>query len=390
MSLLMDALKRPPPPADPPPAAAPLKLTPLEEAEPASPPATGLPNLAQHLDAVNADLAASLPAPPPRREQEQAREAFAARAPAPPAPESHPLRWLGLAGFILLLLVGAYFAWQWRTLNATGTKPAPPSAPPASIAAAPPAPTIPPALAGGGRPPEGVNAQDIRRSMQNQRLTHAAPEPAPSSATPPSDLPVLRLQRGAPPLDPALARGHAALEQGRVAQARLDFEQALQHDPHNLDALLSLAAIALREGRQPVALQLYQAALTAHPRDARALAGYLGLNGPRDPEGTESRLKTLLQEQPDAPALHFALGNLLAGQGRWHEAQAAYFQAWTLDGSNPDYRFNLAVSLDQLRQARPAADHYRQALEAARQRPAAFDPEQVRARLRQLEGSSTP
>ena len=386
MSLLMDALKRPPAPSDPPRASDNLKLTPLEDA-PAAPPA-GLPNLAQHLDAVNADLAASLPSPAPRREQEQAREAFAARAPAPPAPASHPLRWLGLAGFVLLLLVGAYFAWQWRALNTSGAKPAPPAAPPASLAVAPPPPAAPPAQAAGGRPPEGVNARDISRTMQNQRLTHAQPDLAPPP--PPAAQPMLRIQRSAPPLDPALARGHAALEQGTVAQARLDFEQALQRDPHNLDALLSLAAIALREGRQPVALQLYQAALTAHPRDARALAGYLGLNGPRDPEGTESRLKTLLQEQPDAPALHFALGNLLAGQGRWHEAQAAYFQAWTLDGSNPDYRFNLAVSLDQLRQARPAAEHYRQALEAARQRPAAFDPEQVRSRLRQLEGSTVP
>jgi len=145
------------------------------------------------------------------------------------------------------------------------------------------------------------------------------------------------------------------------------------------------------QGRAPpVALQLYQAALTAHPKNARALAGYLGLSASRDPEGTESRLKTLLQEQADAPSLYFALGNLLAGQGRWHEAQAAYFQASSLDGSNPDYRFNLAVSLDQLRQGKPAADHYRQALEAAQHRPAAFDPTQVRTRLQILAGSAAP
>lgn len=371
MSLLMDALKRPPPPADPPRAAEELQLEPLAEA-----PRSGLPNLAQHLEAVNADLAASLP-PPPQVQQTQAREAFAARAPdIPAAPQRRPL-WIALGGLLLLLALGGYFWWQWQSLS---SPPIPRPIPPSPAVAPPPAP--PPPLRA------NVDTEDISRTMNNRRLLH---EPSASPPPPPApETPNLRILRSVPPQDPRLLEGHQALEAGALPQARRDFEQSLQRDPHNLEALLSLAAIALREGQQPAAQQFYQDALAAHPRDARALAGYLNLNGPRDPEGTESRLKTLLQEQPDAPALHFALGNLLARQGRWHEAQGAYFQAYSLDSSNPDYRFNLAVSLDQLRQGKPAADYYRQALEAARQRPAAFDPAQVRSRLQILEGSSTP
>lgn len=383
MSLLMEALRRPPAAA---PAPEPLALAPRADA--AAPPPTGLPDLAQHLDAVNADLAASLESPSaPRPPQAEARAAFAARAAGPLAQAPSPRLWLGLAGLILLLGGGAYFAWEWQRFADGGLTPTPAlgSAPPAPLAA-PAAPPLASATPGHAEPAT-VDSQDIRRAMQNQRLTHASTAPAaPATPAPPR----LDVQRNALALDPALTAAHAALEQGNLAQAQRDFAQALERDPHNLDALLGLAALALGAGRQAEALAHYQAALTAHPRDARALAGYLGLNAARDPEGTESRLKILLHEQADAPALHFALGNLLAGQSRWHEAQAAYFQAWSLDASNPDYRFNLAVSLDRLHQSRLAAEHYQAALAAARLRPAAFDPEQVRARLAQLEGSAAP
>lgn len=369
MSLLMEALKRAP-------------------AGPAAAPA-GRPGLALHLEAMNADLAAGLPprpAPLAQEARDQSRAAFAARLPPQPGPR-HLRFWIGTTGLILLLALGGYFWWQGPALD-----PAPPVSRPPPTAPLPARPQAPEQPAPANRPaPESRegDAQAIRPALNDQHrpLIHEASAAMPAAAPEP---PTLRIQRGTPPLDPNLQNGHAALERGALPQARQDFEQVLQGDPHNLEALLSLAAIALKEGRPPVALQLYQAALTAHPKNARALAGYLGLSTSRDPEGTESRLKTLLQEQADAPSLYFALGNLLAGQGRWHEAQAAYFQASSLDGSNPDYRFNLAVSLDQLRQGKPAADHYRQALEAAQHRPAAFDPTQVRTRLQILAGSAAP
>ena len=46
--------------------------------------------------------------------------------------------------------------------------------------------------------------------------------------------------------------------------------------------------------------------------------------------------------------------------------------------------FNLAVSLDHLRQPKVAAQHYRLALEATQRRPAGFDRERARLRLAEL------
>lgn len=362
MSLLMDALKRAPPQAPESQARDTLQLEPLEPAA-----ARGLPDLAQHLDAVNADLAASLGAQAGTAEnQERGRQAFQVRARA--ARPGRPLLWMLPLGGLGLLALGGYFWWQLQALE---------NPPPPPAATSRPAP----------RPAER-DEQAIPRAMNSHRLAQAVEAPpletaAPATNAAPAEL---RIQRRAQLPDPGLQQAHAALERGALAQARQDFTQVLQRDPHNLDALLGLAAIALHEGSPGEAQQRYQAALTAHPRDPRALAGFLGLNDEQDPEGTESRLRTLLGEQPDAPALHFALGNLLAARQRWAEAQAAYFQACSLDGNNPDYRFNLAVSLEQLRQPGPAANYYRQALEAARLRPATFNADLARERLRLLGG----
>jgi uncharacterized protein HemY len=100
---------------------------------------------------------------------------------------------------------------------------------------------------------------------------------------------------------------------------------------------------------------------------------------------SESRLKTLLSNQPESPALHFSLGNLYAGQSRWSEAQQAYFRAHAGEPENADYLFNLAVSLDHMHQKKLAAQYYQSALTAAETRSAAFDRNQVKSRLFELQ-----
>ncbi len=103
-----------------------------------------------------------------------------------------------------------------------------------------------------------------------------------------------------------------------------------------------------------------------------------------DPLRGESQIKILLREEPNAPYLHFTLGNMYAEQNRWGEAQSAYFAAYRLQNDNPDYTYNLAVSLDQLGKAAAAADYYRRALELAAQTGAVFDQPSVRDRLLKL------
>jgi tetratricopeptide (TPR) repeat protein len=46
---------------------------------------------------------------------------------------------------------------------------------------------------------------------------------------------------------------------------------------------------------------------------------------------------------------------------RWNDAQQAYFRAYSAEPDNPDILYNLAISLEHLRQNKLAAQYYAQA-----------------------------
>ena len=413
MSLLMDALKRAetskqkanraltgndterPAPDDE------LSLEPLGPA-PARSTGKALPDLANHLDDLDADLtiaALSTSAPPPRaapppkekEERETIRNAFAAKLVEEP-PSRLPL-WLALGTLLVAgLCIAAYVWFQLSSMGESGlasptTAPSPPPLaaktgnPLPAVPISPPtvfAPTSPSTVSNTFREPESPAMRPSRREY-TQRAAIQDDNPAEASVP-------IRLTRTRPEPDANLARGHANLQRRDFDLARRDFEQALQRDPNNTDALLALGAIAQQQGRGADATQLRQRALIADPSDPAVQAAALSENSAySNPQTTESRLKTLIAAQPESPQLNFALANLYARQNRWSEAQPAYFNAVAGDADNPDYLFNLAVSLDHMKQGRLAAQHYRLALDAATKRPAAFDTAQVKNRLSALQ-----
>jgi tetratricopeptide (TPR) repeat protein len=215
-----------------------------------------------------------------------------------------------------------------------------------------------------------------------------APEPRVAAPRPIPQRPVaapLAQPRPAPQVHPKVESAYAAYLAGDLAAARTDYQAALREESGNRDALLGLAAIDVRAGRLESAEAIYLRLLQADPRDPHAQAGLIALRASRlDPLATESRVKNLLAADPEAEALHFTLGNQLAQQGRWAEAQAAYFKAFAAEPENPDFAFNLAVSLDHLRQSKLALDYYRRAIALAEKRRPSFDVENARSRAAQL------
>jgi tetratricopeptide (TPR) repeat protein len=193
-----------------------------------------------------------------------------------------------------------------------------------------------------------------------------------------------RLTHATPQTNTVLEHAYEALQSGRNEEAQGGYDQVLRADGKNTDALLGLATLAARQGQVDTAHGYYLRALEADPSDATARAGVLS-TGRQSDDDVETHLKTALARQPDSPSLLFALGNLYARQQRWSEAQQTYFQAYTGESDNPDIIFNLAVSLDHLRQNRLAAQYYRMALDASDSRTAAFDRNRVEVRLLQLQ-----
>ena len=205
-----------------------------------------------------------------------------------------------------------------------------------------------------------------------------------SRAAPSGDIAVRQDAAAVTAVNPTLMRAYETLQSGDHAQARDLYEQVLQAEPRNLDALLGLGAIALNDGRLDDASRYYQQALELDPRNSYAQAGLISLVGGADPAASESRLKQLIARDPSA-FLYFSLGNLYAQQAQWPAAQQAYFQAFQMQADNPDYAFNLAVSLEHLGQNRPALEYYRKALELSfKKGHANFDQSLVIQRVGQL------
>ena len=361
MSLLIDVLRRaeagsagPTRPAPPVPASR-FELEPLADA---------LPMRAQ-------------PAPQqpvPIREAPQPAPQVAASRGASPTPPGNPRwRYVGLSGCVSAL---ATVAWLWLAAAPASSAPAHAASPqaPAPIEAVPapgpiirPAETPPPTLrrASASRPP-GATAP---------RSNAAAPRPPIHFDRSPAEI---------APFAAVLTAAHAAYGAGDLPLARARYQEALASAPDNPDALDGLGAIALQEGQHELARQLFRRALTAHPLDPAAMAG-LARTERHDPMQAESRLKESLTSQPDAIGTHLALGDALAAQQRWAEAQQAYFQAHSLAPGHPDIAYNLAVALDHLGQRQPAAGFYRKALQLADRHPARFSRHHCETRLHLLQ-----
>ena len=195
----------------------------------------------------------------------------------------------------------------------------------------------------------------------------------------------IHLTKAPQQVNPSLLQGFEAFNRGDLASAHAEYTRALQSDPRNTDALHGLAAIAQKQGQWDQAAWGYQKILEVNPQDAVALAALINIRSQADPAMAESRLKTLVAAQPELAAPAFSLGNLYARQGRWSEAQQAYFQAYSAEPGNPDILYNLAISLEHMRQTRLAAQYYEQAISAAKTHPANFDSVQATARLQTLQ-----
>lgn len=184
-----------------------------------------------------------------------------------------------------------------------------------------------------------------------------------------------------------LQQAYQAFKQGDYARAEKVYRQVLQDKPNNRDALRGLAAVHMQNGDAEEASEIYTRLLYLNPKDRVALTALTAMQGAIDPVGSESRIKLLLDKEPNAPWLHFTLGNMYALQSRWADAQQSYFRAWNGDPENGDYLYNLAVALDHLGQSGVALDFYRKALKSGETRSSAFDRRQAEKRIRELSSS---
>ncbi len=197
---------------------------------------------------------------------------------------------------------------------------------------------------------------------------------------------MIRISRSkpAPASSSSIQQAYQAYQAGDLGKAEALYRSTLSDNPDNRDALLGLAAIKLRQNDKAAAFLIYRDLLRLNPKDKVARLAMLRMRGQPDPVSNESLLKLMLAEKPDSPHLYFSLGTLYASQLKWAAAQQAFFEAFTLESTNPDYALNLAVSLDHMGQTRAARKYYEQAVDLADRYPASFTTADVLARIKTI------
>lgn len=447
MSLLLEALKKAEKAKEEaqrragenaPAAAAPPQALSLQAEEPAAEgkvvTRTELPDISGPLEILSDDLAAGAgeasraPAPAPASQRAQAAtkaapsDASAQRAAGRKVfeakfKESNPrLPFYITVGVLAAFAIGTvgYFWYQLRPpAPLVNANPSPPAnekptaiaqaAPAASAAAPSSTPAIPglpsqataiPAAPATAAPPAAPNAAaQVSPAAQAPVAPRARTQP-PSPPKPAAAAPVAitkppveatKPRAAAAEVNPRVKAGYAAYNSGDLARAAEEYGEGLREEPGNRDALLGMAAVDTRAGRFEAAEAVYLRLLQADPRDPHAQAGLLALRAGRlDPLAAESRVKTLLAAEPGAHVLNFALGNQLAQQERWAEAQQEYFKAFAAEPQNADFAYNLAVSLDHMRQPKLALEYYQRAIALAATHGASFDVAAARGRAAQL------
>lgn len=345
-------------------------------------------------------------APPPAKpvtntSREAAQNVFMAKQPVPTVGHGFAIS-VSIATLIAIAAIGGYFYWQMQPKGGLAAGPglatqqAPVAQPSAPVAqTAPAAPTTasaaaPASQASAAAPvatpqPAGTPGKADAAVPRTTAARTSTPHQTTAQQVPEHPDNVIRVSTKQKKPDGTMEAAHAAFSRGETDLARSIWLKTLQSDSRNVNALHGLAAIAQQEGKPEQAATLYRRVLEVDPKDAVAYAGLLSLGAPADVRQTESQLKGLLAEQPGSAPLHFALGNLYMNDSRWSEAQQSFFKAHVAAPENPDYLYNLAVSLDHLHQASLAAQYYGRALASARTQPAAFVPAQAEARLKQLQ-----
>ena len=186
----------------------------------------------------------------------------------------------------------------------------------------------------------------------------------------------------------ALQTAYRAYQNGDDSSAQNLYARVLGRDEHNRDALLGLAAIAVRQKDFVRAQEIYSELLTLDPKDSIAQAGFVSVSGSFDPLQQEARIKALLEQEPGASHLLFTYATFLMQQQRWLEATRTLQSAVQAQRDNADYAFNLAVSFDHLGQVDSAVKYYRAALELSAKQSTRFHPDDVRRRLKAMSATN--
>jgi Flp pilus assembly protein TadD len=149
---------------------------------------------------------------------------------------------------------------------------------------------------------------------------------------------------------------------GRLPQAAALYQQVLQSEPANPDALHLLGLIAQDSGQLDTAIELIRQASTLRPSAGMYYNLAVALHAKGDLHAAaESYRKSIAMNPADARA-HGNLGAVCQSQGKLDAAIESYRQAIALDPQNAGAHSNLGVALETQGDTHAAIQCYRRSL----------------------------
>jgi len=367
---------------------------------------------------VNAPRSTETPMPPGRKNENQMKQTplMAQTILASKQPERSNRRayWVGGAVIFLVLAGAGFYLWQMlqipnlapkgsaqhKTQPITNSPTVNPELPTQSALSAPTAPPIASVAnaTGNPQPPQTDNENALPASTDTNHKSFNDEFPVikeePRSLSPNqieqsaliATANQIKINKSIAPsnVNANLVQAYRLFYSGDTNAAKPFYDKVLLEDSSNRDALLGLAAIALKNKQSEQASAYYSKLLDLNPADPDAIAGLTSLKK-SNADQSESQLKKVLAQNPQSGASLFELGNVYMQQSRWSEAQEMFFRAFGTSPNNADFAYNLAISLDRLEQTKLALDYYQRALSLSKSSSANFDPENVKIRINQLQ-----
>ncbi len=162
-----------------------------------------------------------------------------------------------------------------------------------------------------------------------------------------------------------LEQAYNAMVAGNTEIAISKYQQVLDSEPSNQDAIFGLATCYHRIGRLERARPLYGKLLAINPSHREALNNFLLMMSEEAPNEALQRLKEMQAANPSFAPIPAQMALVYEKLGDMRGAVDAMRDAISLEGDNLLYRYNLAILYDKMGALEEAMHAYRYVVEAA-------------------------
>ena len=130
--------------------------------------------------------------------------------------------------------------------------------------------------------------------------------------------------------------GRAYVARGEWAQAKQQFQKAIEIQPAYILARVTLAQLEISQGEYEAALKTAQEIIDKYDRNNlnAQLLESAALSGQKKYVDSKALLNTMVKSSPSSPEVHFQLGMVALAEGRYKDAEDSFKRAYELNPTN--------------------------------------------------------